>query len=438
MASSSSRRFSLFSQPLDRAAFIAYFLGAVLPLIFLAYLAQRFVIPAVPGARALYVPLIAFLALLSLGSFLALRRTARQALERLDDDNRRLAHLLEASRVLAGSDFDRDVLRSAVQAAARLAGTGSGFYFERSGEEGPPAVVESTGRKADELFDRHRQALQELAARALDGRHPAAIGGAAEGAGSPLPIAAAAVPLGGRHGRCGALLVADDGGRGEAATDVQTLATLAALASVALRNADLKEAQRNFFTHTTHLLVAALDSQLDYKGEHSAQVARLAVRLGRALGFPEERLERLHFAALLHDIGMLGVDRTQAARPQVVREHPRRGFEMLQNIQLWQDLAPFVLHHHEYYDGRGYPDGLAGDAIPLESRIIGLAEAFDSMTNAASYQPRISTTEALRRIEEAAGSQFDPELARRFVELLGGDELDETGALQPARAVGAG
>jgi putative nucleotidyltransferase with HDIG domain len=191
----------------------------------------------------------------------------------------------------------------------------------------------------------------------------------------------------------------------------------------ALRNAELRETQRNFYTHATHLLVSALDAHMGAQGDHAAAVARYAMRLGLALELDEERLRRLHTAALLHDLGMLGIAREQKENQAAVRHHPALGAEMLSPIRLWGELAPIVRHHHEWWDGGGYPDGLAGEAIPLEARIIGLVEAFDSMTSAASYQQPRSPAAACETIRAAAGSQFDPELAGRLVELVERGEL---------------
>ncbi len=100
-----------------------------------------------------------------------------------------------------------------------------------------------------------------------------------------------------------------------------------------------------------------------------------------------------------------------------MRKHPEIGADMIERVSLWQDLAPFVRHHHEWYDGNGYPRGLSGEDIPLESRILGLAEAFESMTSSASYKTPIEIPKALERIAADAGTQFDPEVARVFLAL---------------------
>jgi putative nucleotidyltransferase with HDIG domain len=236
--------------------------------------------------------------------------------------------------------------------------------------------------------------------------------------------ACAAIPLPGDSAPLGALVVIQtEAGRAIDAAQMDALSTLAGLAAVSLRNADLHESQRNFFTHVTDILITSLDSHLGYHSGHAVHVAASANRLGRALGFGETRLQRLHFAALLHDIGMLKVDRALQHDTKLCAKHTLLGSRMLAPIRVWQDLAPIVHHHHEWFDGRGYPDGIAGEAIPLESRIIALCDAFDSMTSATSYKAPRPLATVVRELEAFAGTQFDPELVERFVAMINAGEL---------------
>ncbi len=190
----------------------------------------------------------------------------------------------------------------------------------------------------------------------------------------------------------GALAVWHDDARPLEPASGAALSTLAALATVALRNAAHHDTERNFYAHATNLLVSALDAHLAHQTDHSRRVAHLANRIGRRLALSDTRLERLHFAALLHDIGMLRVDPRNVGDRAAVRRHPELGAEMLKPIKLWEDLAPIVRHHHEWIDGGGYPDGLKGDRIPLESRIIAVAETYDALTSEYSYQQPIRST----------------------------------------------
>ncbi|MCM2270131.1 MAG: HD domain-containing protein, partial [Thermoanaerobaculia bacterium] len=233
-------------------------------------------------------------------------------------------------------------------------------------------------------------------------------GAVARGSAVAVPCAAAGSP--------GAVLAGWlAGDRQPSPAEREALDTLGALTAVALANADLRAAERNFFTHATNLLVATLDRYLDDRSDHSRRVAALANQISHGLELSEARRERLHFAALLHDIGMLHIPRAHADDRVLARRHVELGDQMLRPIRVWEDLARFVRHHHERWDGGGYPDGLRGEQIPLESRIIAVAEAFDVMTSEKSYKEAISVAEALARLVDAAGAQFDPAVVEALV-----------------------
>ena len=161
---------------------------------------------------------------------------------------------------------------------------------------------------------------------------------------------------------------------------------------------------------------------------HSLSVAALCRRFAAALALGAEVVEQLTVAGLLHDIGLkelrLPYERISGRRPLdleelgIVRQHPVLGASLLERIEFPYPVAPLVRHHHERFDGAGYPDRLAGDRIPLGSRILALAEAYDAMTAAHSYRSPVSQEAALEIISLKAGTQFDPDLSRRFVELV--------------------
>jgi putative nucleotidyltransferase with HDIG domain len=136
------------------------------------------------------------------------------------------------------------------------------------------------------------------------------------------------------------------------------------------------------------------------------------------MGLEERRMERLHFASLLHDIGLLKIDRKLQMDERTASAHAAIGARMLGRIRLWQDLAPFVQHHHERWDGDGYPDGISGDAIPLEARIIAVCEVFDTISSKSSYKEALPFEEAVREIEAHSGRQFDPDVVDAFLTLV--------------------
>jgi len=412
------QRYSLLAQPLDRAAFVAYLLGAVVPLGCLAWVVRRWVRFETLDETTRWglLGLVLSIGVLSLAAFVVLRQTARRAIASLDRDNHRLMHLLEASGSLTAAGDAEEVLGVAAAAAAEVAQAPAGFVVGagRSGElevlaAEPQGEIAANRRKA--ILGAAEQSAESLrlALRGIEGGGEKAL--------------AVAVPFHPGRAGGGALVVAHDAAHPYDDREAQALATLSSLARVALRNAELREAERNFFTHATNLLVATLDRYLDDRSDHSRRVASLANRIARTLDLPEARLERLHFASLLHDIGMLRVPRQHLHDLEEARRHAELGDEMLRPIRIWEDLAPFVRHHHEWWDGSGYPDGIAGEAIPLEARIIGAAEALDAMTAERSYQAAIPWPEAIERLRAGAGTQFDPWVVDAVL------ELNEAGAL---------
>jgi putative nucleotidyltransferase with HDIG domain len=418
---------SIFSHKLDRVAFTAYFLGAVVPLVALAVVVERFVFPTLRDRLAVLglIGAVASIAVLSLASFLTLRATTTRSLAAMDRDNRRLGSLLQVSGSLSRAEHAGMAALSASACAIDLAGARAAFVIERREPGQPPELLESAGADAAKLHEALREPLAELVNLVMSEGRPGAQGPTrVEGAPGALEFAAAAAPLPGEAAPLGALVVVrSEPAQPFDARELDALATLAGLAAVSLHNAELKDAQRNFFTHVTEILVQALDAHLNYHSGHGKRVAQLANRLGRELGLDEHRLQRLHFAALLHDIGMLKLDRNQPMSPRTCSRHTVLGFRMLDRIRLWKEIAPVVHHHHEWWDGSGYPDGLAGEAIPLEARIVALADAFDSITSQTSYKTARSVEEAAREIEAGAGTQFDPTVTSAFARLLAAGEI---------------
>lgn len=163
--------------------------------------------------------------------------------------------------------------------------------------------------------------------------------------------------------------------------------------------------------------------------EHSRRVSEMTERFCQFLGLSPEETEMIRLAALVHDVGFRLLDHQRLYRKKaavaddilVMRKHAIVGAALVADSPLGPEIANLVLRHHERVDGSGYPDGIHGDAIPLGSRILHLCESFDAMTSEDSYQPPIPEASALTKIRRAAGSQFDEQLATKFIEMLGGD-----------------
>ncbi len=201
-------------------------------------------------------------------------------------------------------------------------------------------------------------------------------------------------------------------------------------------NADLvqqKQAVEHLNQEMLDLLAAAVDLRNHSVQSHSTQVARYATDIARHLGLPESQVEQVRKAALLHDIGKLAIPdhilyksaSLTAQEYAAIQQHPVVGAELLARFSSFRRLTPFVLHHHEHYDGGGYPDRLAGVQIPLEARIVGLADAVEAMASRRPYQPPMPAAAIKGELRRCSGTQFDPRVVDAFLAILErqGDEI---------------
>ena len=171
-------------------------------------------------------------------------------------------------------------------------------------------------------------------------------------------------------------------------------------------------------------IVAALDARDAYTASHSDRVADMVLVLAAALGLDEDETTRIHMAAHLHDIGKIAVPDSvlrkagPLTRPEweEMRRHPVTGYEILRKIDDFKEIAILVRHHHERWDGRGYPDGLSGHNIPLGSRVIAVADSIDAMMSSRSYRPAMTSAACRREIEKNSGIMYDPRVAAAALE----------------------
>jgi HD-GYP domain-containing protein (c-di-GMP phosphodiesterase class II) len=181
---------------------------------------------------------------------------------------------------------------------------------------------------------------------------------------------------------------------------------------------------------TIHALAQAVDDKDRYTRNHSERVALYATAVAVHIGLPIEHIERIAIAGTLHDVGKLAVPDSVLLKPgpltgdevELVHDHSEAGERMVLALGL-EEIATWIRHHHERWDGTGYPDGLAGERIPLPSRILGTADALDAMTTARAYHEALSLEEATRELVEQADRQFDRQVADCLVELLGNGSL---------------
>ncbi|MDA8168408.1 MAG: HD domain-containing protein [Nitrospiraceae bacterium] len=180
------------------------------------------------------------------------------------------------------------------------------------------------------------------------------------------------------------------------------------------------------YISTLRVLAAAIDARDAYTLGHSARVASLSLKLGEAIGLSKEELEELEIACLLHDVGkiktpdhvLLKAGRLDNSEFREMSRHTEDGAEILAKAPMLMKYIPAVKHHHEWYNGNGYPDGLSGDAIPLSAAIITIADSFDAMTSTRPYRNARSEAEALKELVRCSGTQFNPGLVQVFIQVF--------------------
>ncbi|MBK7745997.1 MAG: HD domain-containing protein [Candidatus Obscuribacter sp.] len=186
---------------------------------------------------------------------------------------------------------------------------------------------------------------------------------------------------------------------------------------------------------TIRALADALDAKCDYTAGHSLRVSRIAVLIGRQLGLTDEHLRDLELGGILHDIGKIGVpesilwkpDKLTEEEKSIMSRHPVKSAEIIGDLKGLKRAREYVKHHHEYYDGNGYPDGLSGETIPIGARIILVSDAYDAMTTDRPYRNAIGHVRAIEELKKLAGTQFDPNVVNALLALTedGGTEMDK-------------
>lgn len=217
--------------------------------------------------------------------------------------------------------------------------------------------------------------------------------------------------------------------------DEELLSYFADQAAISIHRSRFYEDQKNLEIHITDILLFAIENLTPLRHGHSIRVAKYCNMIANALNMSEDEKKRLYRSSLLHDIGFLKIKKVSSK--EEYKSHCKIAYEMLNPINFYSDIAPIILHHHERYDGKGYPSGLQGEEIPLESRIIAIAEAFDTMISCDSYKftddqtdfEEIPFTErlnsAIDELRNNAGTQFDPKLIELFISSI--DEVSLEG-----------
>jgi diguanylate cyclase (GGDEF)-like protein len=334
----------------------------------------------------------------------------------------RATALLEFSRELATAEGLDEVVDRIVELSARTLGSprASVWLQRAAGEDFVACATYGHSELEHERLARMR--FDDAAAHAfLDDKEPfvvtpdenAAMEGVGEVGGSDAFGVAPLTLDGGRLG-CIAVAIPDEGGFSE--RHLRLLAGVAHQAKLALTNAASFHSLETTFLETVEALANALEANDEYTSSHARWITDFALKVGEGLGLDSRQLKRLELGALFHDIGKIGIPEAVLSKPgpltpaerRLIEKHPELGERIIAPIDRLEEVRPIVRHCHERFDGLGYPDQLVGDDIPLESRIIFVCDAYHAMTTDRPYRKRLPTAEALRRLDEGAGTQFDP------------------------------
>ena len=336
--------------------------------------------------------------------------------------------LLDFSRRLALAESLDEVLQRAVDLAARLLEKprSSVWLQDRAGEDLAARALH--GFKPRDAAVLKSIAVPDEQARAtLEADEPFEL----QAAQFPTDLSPelgrgriAVAPLRLDGERLGCIVVRD--GRDESGFDERSMRLLAGVAhqvTLAVANAQSFESLERTFLSTVEALANALEANDEYTSSHARWITDMALHVGGKLGMDAKALKRLELGALFHDIGKIGIPEAILSKPgplsdeewKVVRLHPELGARILAPIERLEQVCDIVRHCHEHWDGSGYPNGFAGEEIPLESRVILVCDAYHAMTTDRPYRSRLPVDEACRRLREAAGTQFDPQVVEVFL-----------------------
>ncbi|HEU0012795.1 MAG TPA: HD domain-containing phosphohydrolase [Longimicrobium sp.] len=370
---------------------------------------------------------------------LAQAHDARRRLEaELERERRAAAEAREAAeaqwrtvREIHRSLFGGDVHRLVLQASLAISGGTRGMYLAE-GRSGRPRVRAAIG------FDAPRGAepspfIAALAARVLAENDSVVCNDLGDIDALPRPdervdrfrnLVAAPVVLASTPG--GVVVVADKESGDFVESDVESLLSVGDQAGVALRNADLKRELQSAYVSTITMLADAVEAKDPYTHGHCEMASRYARLVAERLELADYDSALVCYAALLHDVGKIGVSDGVLHKPgpllpeemELMRAHVRVGHDLLCTIPALRAVADVVLHHHEWYDGAGYPDGLRGEQIPMPARIVAAVDAYCAMVTRRSYKEAYTREHARAELLRCAGTQFDPDVVQALLAVL--------------------
>ena len=355
------------------------------------------------------------------------RRTRAEAERKVEREwNRQLRHeVLERNAAGGPLGASGDVRELVLRLALSLLDAQKGLLLRRSDGETEVTGLEVTKALGFEHDPRSSRLVRQLGSRALRRDETMRMNGVEDK--DPTPAdeeidSLVAIPIYVREQFSGVVVLAN-APHGFDEHDDDLLLSLGDHAGTVLENHRLQGEVRSAYLGTVRMLADLVGTKDRELGAHSDQVAEYATAVAGRLGLDGPRRETLMFGALLHDVGKVGVSERILLKPaaltveerNAVELHPVIGSRIVEQVPALHDIVGTILHHHERWDGRGYPEGLAGEDIPLEARIVSVLDSFSAMIADRPYRQAMSVADACAELERCAGSQFDPDVVRAFV-----------------------
>jgi len=214
--------------------------------------------------------------------------------------------------------------------------------------------------------------------------------------------------------------------------DVRLLTILADQAAMTLENIELFNNLQDFYFEMIQTLARVIDAKDSYTYDHADRARQYAKLIAEKMHLPQAIVRHVEYAALMHDIGKIGIEEHILRKPgrltseevDIIKKHPIIGNKIISPVTFLAPVAPMVLYHQEWYDGNGYPEGLAGEEIPLGSRIVAVIDAYDAMTSNRPYRKALSKDFAVAELKKGSGTQFDPQVIDVFVKILKEESLN--------------
>jgi len=409
-----------FFNHIRRSVLTSYCIASIIPLALLVYLSVTYVYPAVSGGDISKVPLnltvlpLLALAVSVLGLFLTQKAT-NSSIASAQNLNSRLTSLFEITKQFRETLYPDILLKKILESAMTLTGGRYGFIFLKN-EDGDLHCTVTAGLSHEKLKGTLLKPAETPAFEVAETGSPVLLNEIPAGTDdtgtfdSEAGIATESllcVPLMYDSEIIGVIELRNKMSGPFTKQDEALLHSLADQAGMSIAQSRSTEQQHSDFIHITEILVGAQDAIQEKRG-HARRVAHYANLIGKKLAFTETELKTLYHASLLHDIGKLRIDGREHQNGEQIMQHPRLGHDLIKSISQWSETAEIILHHHERYDGTGYPAGKKDDEIPLGARIMAVADAFDILTNEYSSKNQMNAADAIAEIETHAGTHYDP------------------------------